>query len=166
MHVVLYIAVTLLCFITFRSWRAVVVALVPLMITSILCEAIMVLMGIGVKVATLPVIALGVGVGVDYALYLLSVQLAVQRRGGSLREAYKHSLEFTGKVVALIGVTLATAVMTWAWSPIKFQANMGVLLAFMFLWNMLGALIVVPSLAAFLLNPRKKELPVQVLQAT
>ncbi|HSW25014.1 MAG TPA: MMPL family transporter, partial [Burkholderiaceae bacterium] len=133
MHVVLYIAVTLLCFVTFRSWRAVVVALVPLLITSILCEAIMVVMGIGVKVATLPVIALGVGVGVDYALYLLSVQLAVQRRGGSLREAYKHSLEFTGKVVALIGVTMAAGVVTWAWSPIKFQADMGILLTFMFL---------------------------------
>ncbi len=152
MHVVLYIAVTLLCFITFRSWRAVVVALVPLLITSILCEAIMVVMGIGVKVATLPVIALGVGVGVDYALYLLSVQLAVQRRGGSLRDAYKHSLEFTGKVVALIGVTMAAGVVTWAWSPIKFQADMGILLTFMFLWNMIGALVLIPALSHLLLR--------------
>ena len=156
MHVVLYIAVTLLCFITFRSWRAVVVALVPLLITSILCEAIMVVMGIGVKVATLPVIALGVGVGVDYALYLLSVQLAVQRRGGSLREAYKHSLEFTGKVVALIGVTMAAGVVTWAWSPIKFQADMGILLTFMFLWNMIGALVLIPALSHFLLRDVKQ----------
>jgi len=156
MHVVLYIAVTLLCFVTFRSWRAVVVALVPLMITSILCEAIMVMMGIGVKVATLPVIALGVGVGVDYALYLLSVQLAVQRRGGSLREAYKHSLEFTGKVVALIGVTMAAGVVTWAWSPIKFQADMGILLTFMFLWNMIGALVLIPALSHFLLRDVKQ----------
>src|SRR4030095_1230970 len=75
-----YAAVIVLCFITFRSWRAVVVAVVPLMITSILCEALMVARGIGVKVATLPVIALGVGIGVDYALYLLSVQLAQQRK--------------------------------------------------------------------------------------
>ena len=156
MHVVLYIAVTLLCFITFRSWRAVVVALVPLLITSILCEAIMVVMGIGVKVATLPVIALGVGVGVDYALYLLSAQLAVQRRGGSLRDAYKHSLEFTGKVVALIGVTMAAGVVTWAWSPIKFQADMGILLTFMFLWNMIGALVLIPALSHFLLRDVKQ----------
>ena len=76
-----YGAVILLCFVTFRSWRAVVVAVVPLMVTSILCEALMVALGIGVKVATLPVIALGVGIGVDYALYLLSVQLAQQRGG-------------------------------------------------------------------------------------
>ena len=76
-----YAAVIVLCLVTFRSWRAVVVAVVPLAITSILCEALMVALGIGVKVATLPVIALGVGIGVDYALYLLSVQLAQQRAG-------------------------------------------------------------------------------------
>ncbi|WP_199236608.1 RND family transporter [Ramlibacter sp. WS9] len=152
MHAVLYVAVILLCFITFRSWRAVVVAIVPLAITSILCEAIMVVMGIGVKVATLPVIALGVGVGVDYALYLLSIQLAIQRRGGSLREAYAQSLQFTGKVVALVGATMAAGVVTWAWSPIKFQADMGILLTFMFIWNMLGALVLIPALSHFLLR--------------
>ncbi|WP_280155420.1 MMPL family transporter [Piscinibacter sp. XHJ-5] len=152
MHAVLYCAVVLLCFVTFRSWRAVLVALVPLAITSILCEAIMVVMGIGVKVATLPVIALGVGVGVDYALYLLSIQLAIQRRGGSLREAYTRSLQFTGKVVALVGATMAAGVVTWAWSPIKFQADMGILLTFMFLWNMLGALVLIPALSHFLLR--------------
>ena len=154
MLVLLYAAVTVLCFVTFRSWRAVVVALVPLIITSFLCEALMVLLGIGVKVATLPVIALGVGVGVDYALYLLSVQLAQQRRGVPLRLAYRHAVLFTGKVVAMVGLTLAAGVVTWAWSPIKFQADMGILLTFMFVWNMLGALILIPALSHFLLPTR------------
>lgn len=152
MHFVLYGAVVLLCFITFRSWRAVLVALIPLMITSILCEALMVLLGIGIKVSTLPVIAVGVGVGVDYALYLLSVQLALQRKGVSLARAYRTSLDFTGRIVALVGVTMAAAVFTWAWSPIKFQADMGVLLTFMFLWNMVGALVLIPALSHFLLR--------------
>jgi predicted RND superfamily exporter protein len=147
-----YAAVVLLCFITFKNWRAVVVAVVPLAVTSILCEALMVVLGIGVKVATLPVTALGVGIGVDYALYLLTVQLVQQRQGMSVPDAYRKALVFTGKVVALIGVTLGAAVITWAWSPIKFQADMGILLAFMFLWNMVGALILVPSLATFLLR--------------
>ena len=151
-----YAAVIVLCFITFRNWRAVIVAVVPLVVTSLLCEALMVKLGIGVKVATLPVTALGVGIGVDYALYLLTVHLAEQRKGLSITDAYREALVFTGKVVALIGITLAAAVITWAWSPIKFQADMGLLLAFMFLWNMLGALIMVPSLACFLLKPRKK----------
>jgi predicted RND superfamily exporter protein len=152
MLVYVYGAVIVLCFITFRSWRAVVVAVVPLMLTSVLCEALMVCLGMGVKVATLPVIALGVGIGVDYALYLLSVQLAQQRAGLSLTEAYRNSVAFTGKVVALVGITLAAGVITWAWSPIKFQADMGILLTFMFIWNMIGALVLIPALSHFLLR--------------
>ena len=146
-----YGAVALLCLITFRSWRAVLVAMLPLMLTSILAEALMVRLGMGVKVATLPVIALGVGIGVDYALYVLSVTLARMREGATLKQAYATAMQFTGRVVLLTGVTLAAAVATWHFSSIKFQADMGLLLAFMFLWNMLGALVLVPALARFLL---------------
>jgi len=146
-----YGAVILLCYATFRNWRAVVVAILPLVLTSILCEVLMVVLGMGVKVATLPVIALGVGIGVDYALYVLSVMLTRMRAGASLSGAYLHALQFTGRVVILTGVTLAVAVATWLFSPIKFQADMGILLAFMFLWNMVGALVLVPALAYFLL---------------
>ncbi len=146
-----YAAVALLCFITFRSWRAVLVAMLPLMLTSILAEALMVGLGMGVKVATLPVIALGVGIGVDYALYVLSVTLARMREGATLTQAYAIAMQFTGRVVLLTGVTLAAAVATWHFSSIKFQADMGLLLAFMFLLNMLGALVLVPALARFLL---------------
>tara|TARA_R110000868_G_scaffold149921_1_gene372727 strand:- start:4074 stop:6458 length:2385 start_codon:yes stop_codon:yes gene_type:complete len=153
MLLLVYGAVILLSFITFRSWRAVVVAILPLMLTSILAEALMVLLGMGVKVATLPVIALGVGIGIDYALYILSVTMSRLRAGASLSEAYLRALQFTGKVVILTGVTLAVGVVTWVFSPIKFQADMGLLLAFMFLWNMLGALILIPALAHFLMKP-------------
>jgi uncharacterized protein len=154
-----YGAVILLCAITFRSWRAVVVAVLPLVLTSILAEALMVRLGIGVKVATLPVVALGVGIGVDYALYLLSVQLAHQRAGFTLAESYRRAVSFTGKVVGLVGVTLAAGVVTWAWSPIKFQADMGILLTFMFVWNMLGALVLIPALSHFLLRGQADGLP-------
>jgi predicted RND superfamily exporter protein len=146
-----YLAVTLLSLITFRSWRAVLAAILPLVLTSILAQALMVWLGIGVKVATLPVTALGVGIGVDYALYILSVTLSNMRKGMALSEAYYRALLFTGKVVMLTGCTLAAAVGTWAFSPIQFQADMGELLAFMFLWNMLGALVLLPALASFLL---------------
>ena len=150
-----YGAVIILCYITFRSWRAVAVAVLPLMLTSILCEVLMVWLGMGVKVATLPVIALGVGIGVDYALYVLSVVLARMHAGENLSDAYHQALQFTGRVVILTGVTLAIAVGTWIFSPIKFQADMGLILAFMFLWNMLGALILLPALAHFLLPNRE-----------
>jgi predicted RND superfamily exporter protein len=150
-----YGAVIVLCLVTFRSWRAVLCAVLPLVLTSILCEALMVWLGIGVKVATLPVIALGVGIGVDYALYVMSIVLTQMRQGATLSQAYYQALLFTGKVVMLTGVTLAIGVGTWIFSPIKFQADMGVLLAFMFVWNMVGALILLPALAYFLL-PQKQ----------
>ncbi len=131
-------------------------AVVPLMLTSILCEALMVWLGIGVKVATLPVIALGVGIGIDYALYVMSMLLVHRRQGVSLSEAYYRALVSTGKVVMLTGVTLAIGVITWLFSPIKFQADMGVLLAFMFVWNMVGALLLLPALAYFLLPAQRR----------
>ena len=159
MLVMVYGAVTLLCFITFRSWRAVLVAMLPLVLTSILAEALMVVLGMGVKVATLPVIALGVGIGIDYALYILSITLVHLRAGQTLSRSYYNALLFTGKVVMLTGITLAVGVVTWVLSPIKFQADMGLLLAFMFLWNMLGALILVPALARFLLEPAYRNHP-------
>jgi predicted RND superfamily exporter protein len=116
----------------------------------------MVWLNIGVKVATLPVIALGVGIGVDYALYVMSILLGHLRQGASLSEAYYRALVSTGKVVMLTGITLAIGVATWTFSPIKFQADMGVLLAFMFVWNMVGALVLLPALAYFLLPARRE----------
>jgi predicted RND superfamily exporter protein len=153
MLLLVYAAVVVLAFITFRSWRAVLVAVLPLMLTSVLAEALMVALGMGVKVATLPVIALGVGIGVDYALYILSVMLGELRKGATLSESYRVALHFTGRVVMLTGLTLAVGVATWVLSPIKFQADMGLLLAFMFLWNMLGALVLLPALSHWLLKP-------------
>ncbi len=148
-----YGAVIVLCAITFRSWRAVLCAVLPLILTSVLCEALMVTLNIGVKVATLPVIALGVGIGVDYALYVMSILLTSLKAGDSLSDAYYRALLFTGKVVLLTGITLALSVVIWVFSPIKFQADMGLLLAFMFIGNMAGALVLLPALSYFLLKP-------------
>lgn len=156
MLLMVYLSVVVLCLLTFRSWRATLCAVLPLMLTSVLAEALMTLLGIGVKVATLPVVALGVGIGVDYALYVLSIVLACMRQGDSLATAYWRSLLFTGRVVLVTGLTLAFGVATWVFSPIKFQADMGLLLAFMFLLNMLGALVLLPALARFLLSDSAK----------
>jgi uncharacterized protein len=133
-------------FITIRSWRAVVCAVLPLMLTTVLAESLMVALGIGMKVAMRPVVAPGVGIGVDSSLYVRPVTLTQQRRGQSLFRAHHTALLFTGRVVVLTGITLGAAVATWAFSPIKFQADMGVLLAFMFVLNMLGALMLLPAL--------------------
>ncbi|MCB5945644.1 RND family transporter [Acidocella sp. KAb 2-4] len=154
MLILVYSTVILFCFIVFRSWRAVLCAVLPLILTSILAQALMVWLGIGIKVATLPVMALGVGIGVDYALYVLGIVIKQLRAGASLSHAYHRTLLFTGKVVLLTGFTLAAGVVTWIFAPIKFQADMGLLLSFMFLWNMMGAMILLPSLAYFLLPPK------------
>ncbi len=153
MLVFVYVVVSVLCFITFRSVRAVLCIVTPLALTSILCQALMAQMGIGVKVATLPVIALGVGIGVDYGIYIYSRLEALLIEGKSLHDAFLQTLKTTGKAVSFTGLTLAIGVGTWIWSPIKFQADMGILLTFMFIWNMLGALILLPALSVYLLKP-------------
>ena len=155
MMVLIYSVVGALVFLSFASWRAVICIMVPLALTSFLAQALMAQLGIGVKVATLPVIALGVGVGVDYGIYIYSKLNHFLRRGMGIQEAYFNTLTTTGEAVSLTGVMLAVGVATWIWSPIKFQADMGLLLTFMFLWNMVGALWLLPALAHFLINPEK-----------
>lgn len=145
-----YGVVSFLCFLTFRSIKTVVCIVLPLALTSLLCQALMAQFGIGVKVATLPVIALGVGIGIDYGIYIYSRLNAFLLEGYSLQKAYLMTLNTTGKSVAFTGFTLAIGVVLWVFSPIKFQADMGVLLTFMFLWNMLGALILLPALTCLL----------------
>ena len=109
-------------------------------------------LGIGVKVATLPVIALGVGIGVDYGIYIYSRLEHYLLLGHGISEAYRRTLRSAGRAVTLTGLTLAAGVLTWMWSPLKFQVDMGVLLLFIFLWNMVGALTLLPALAVFLLD--------------
>jgi len=156
MLAVVYGVVILLCLLTFRSLRAMISIVVPLALTSVLCQAMMAWMGIGVKVATLPVIALGVGVGVDYGIYIYSKLRYNLRQGKSIQQAYFDTMKTTGKAVAFTGVTLAIGVSTWAFSPIKFQADMGILLTFMFLVNMLGAIILLPALASLRMSPNNR----------
>ncbi len=145
-----YAVVIVLSFIAFRSWRPVVCIVLPLVVTSMLCEALMTFLGIGVKVATLPVIALGVGIGVDYGIYIYARLESYLQQGLPLDEAYEATVASTGRAVSFTGMTLAIGVLTWVFSPIKFQADMGILLTFMFLWNMVGALVLLPALAHFL----------------
>ncbi len=155
MLVFVYSVVSILCLLTFRCIRAVICIIVPLALTSLLCQALMVHLGIGIKVATLPVIALGVGIGVDYGIYIYSRLETFLKQGMHLREAYYHTLRTTGRAVVFTGVTLAIGVCTWIFSPIKFQADMGMLLTFMFVWNMIGAIWLLPALARFFIRTEK-----------
>jgi hypothetical protein len=145
-----FAAVILLCLVTYTSWRATLCIVIPLALVSLLSYALMAMLEIGLKVSTLPVVALGVGIGVDYGLYIFSRLRSVMARGLPLQEAYRETLNITGNGVLFTGITLATGVATWIFSPLKFQADMGVLLTFMFLLNMIGAIVLLPALASWL----------------
>jgi predicted RND superfamily exporter protein len=153
--ILVYLCVAAMCMITFRSWAATLCIVLPLVLTSVLGNALMAFMGIGVKVATLPVVALGVGIGVDYGIYIYSRLESFLRAGLPLQEAYYETLKSTGKAVLFTGLCLAIGVCTWIFSAIKFQADMGLMLTFMLLWNMFGALWLLPALARFLIKPEK-----------
>ncbi len=147
----IFASISLLCWLTFRSWRAVVCVVIPLMLVTIMCNALMALLGIGLKVATLPVIALGVGVGVDYGIYIYErMQHDMAEHGYGLREAFYEAMRQRGTAAVFTAVTMAIGVGTWAFSALKFQADMGILLAFMFLVNVLGAIFLLPALACWL----------------
>ncbi|WP_165672738.1 efflux RND transporter permease subunit [Metapseudomonas otitidis] len=153
--ILVYICVAAMCLITFRSIPATICIVIPLILTSVLGNALMAFLGIGVKVATLPVIALGVGIGVDYGIYIYSRLESFLRAGLTLQEAYYQTLKSTGKAVLFTGLCLAIGVATWMFSAIKFQADMGLMLTFMFIVNMFGALWLLPALARFLIKPEK-----------
>jgi uncharacterized protein len=159
-------AVILLCWVSFRSLRAVACIVIPLALVSLLAYALMAFLDIGLKVNTLPVVALGVGIGVDYGIYIFSRFQFFLRQGMSIQHAYTMTLRVTGNAVVFTGITLAIGVFTWVFSPLQFQADMGILLTFMFLVNMFGAILLLPALATWLLPAKyQHERPEEAAQA-
>ncbi len=140
-------AVTVLCLITFRSVRATLCIVVPLAIVNYLAYALMVYLGIGLKTSTLPMVALGVGIGVDYGIYIFARLQTALNAGEYFEDAMFGALKDAGAAVVFTGLTLAIGVSTWVFSNLKFQADMGLLLTFMFLVNMVGAIILLPAMA-------------------
>ena len=151
MLALVFASIILLCLVTYRSLLGTLCIVLPLVLVSTLAEALMALYGIGLKVNTLPVVALGIGIGVDYGVYIYSRLDMLIKDGYSLREAYNQTLRLTGRAVIFTGLTLAAGVGTWIFSPLQFQADMGILLSFIFLANMVGAIILLPALVRVLM---------------
>ena len=149
-----FAAVIVMCLLTFRSVTGMILVVLPLALVSVLVYAVMAVVGIGLKVSTLPMVALGAGIGVDYGIYLFSRMQEFLRQGFSVTASYERTLHVTGASIIFTGVTLAIGVATWVFSPLKFQADIGIMLTFMFLVNMLAAIILLPALAAWLIRPR------------
>ena len=149
-----YAAIGLCVWLSFRTLASMVCVLVPLVVVSWLAYAVMVLIDIGLTVATLPVAAFAAGIGVDYGIYIYSVLEECIGKGMPLREAYKQTLHQTGKAVVFTGLTLSAAVCTWLLSDLQFQVDMGLLLTLMFLANAVGAVVLLPAFASFLIKPK------------
>ncbi|HUJ53866.1 MAG TPA: MMPL family transporter [Steroidobacteraceae bacterium] len=147
-----FAAVIVMCLLTFGSVVGTILVVVPLALVSVLVYAVMALVGIGLKVSTLPMVALGAGIGVDYGIYLFSRMQEFLHQGLSVRESYERTLRVTGASIIFTGITLAIGVATWVFSPLKFQADIGIMLTFMFLVNMLAAIALLPALAAWLIT--------------
>ncbi|WP_347252746.1 MMPL family transporter [Dokdonella sp.] len=152
----LYAAVFLMCLLSFRNPLSALCIVLPLVLVTELGHALMVHLDIGMKVNTLTVVALGVGIGVDYGIYIFARMRESLLAGRPLTEAYFASLKTTGIAIFYTALTLAVGVFTWVFSDLKFQADMGVMLTFMFVVNMLAAIIFLPALCRWLLRPMEK----------
>ena len=153
----LYAAVLVMCWISFRSIRAALCVLLPLVLVTELGHSLMVHLGIGMKINTLCVVALGVGIGVDYGIYIFARMREAMLQGKTLSESYFIALKTTGIAIFYTALTLAVGVAMWIKSDLKFQADMGVLLTFMFLVNMIAAIVFLPALCRWLLRPKEKD---------
>lgn len=165
-NLALFGSVSLLCLLTFRSLRVTICIVLPLALVTVMCNAIMAWLHIGLKVNTLPVVCLGVGVGIDYGIYLFErLMHACDGKGLTLREGFREALAQRGTASLFTAVTMAIGVGAWVFSDLKFQADMGALLAFMFVVNLFAAIVLSPALAGLLLNGRRGPAPKQTAPA-
>lgn len=150
-----YIAIVVAVYLSFFEWQSIFCIMLPLSLISWMAYGVMALLGIGMKVATLPVVGLAVGIGVDYGIYVYATMSDALAGGFKMREAYYKTLRMTGKAVVFTGITLGFGVATWLWSGLQFQRDMGALLVFMFTGNMFGAILILPAIASFILKERE-----------
>ncbi len=157
MMLYVYATIIILVILTYRDWRATIACCVPLTLATFMGYWFMEILQIGLTVATLPVMVLAVGLGVDYAFYIYNRIQYHLSTGKDVTASFKETLNETGMAVVFTAVTLAVGVATWTFSSLKFQADMGLLLTFMFMINMIMAVTVLPALAVVLemLMPRK-----------
>ena len=152
----IYACVIVLCTLLFRSIRATICVIIPLTIVSVLAYALMAWLEIGLKTSTLPVAAFGVGIGVDYGIYIFSQLIVYLKDEVSLKEAYFLTLETNGNAVLITALTLSLSVCTWVYSDLQFQADMGILFGFMLIANMIGAVCLLPALT-WLFYPKNRK---------
>ncbi len=158
MMLYVYAAIVVLVFLVYRDLRAVLACCLPLTVGTFIGYWFMKELQIGLTVATLPVMVLAVGIGVDYAFYIYNRLQLHLASGQGIVKAVEHAILETGMATIFTAITLAIGVATWSFSELKFQADMGKLLAFMFMVNMVMAMTVLPAFAVWLerVFPRRR----------
>lgn len=158
MMLYVYAAIIALVVLVYRDLRAVLACSLPLAISTFIGYWFMKELQIGLTVATLPVMVLAVGIGVDYAFYIYNRLQLHLAHGQGIVKALEHSILEVGAATIFTAITLAVGVATWSFSALKFQSDMGKLLAFMFMVNMVMAMTVLPAFAVWLerLLPRRR----------
>ncbi|MFA5120682.1 RND family transporter [Zavarzinia sp.] len=133
----------------YRSMGSGLLFMVPVVIANVITFAFMALAGIGMNVNTLPVAALGIGLGVDYAFYVVDRIKEEVESGLPLGEAIRISLMTAGKAVFVTALTMSVGVCVWMLSALRFQADMALLMSLWLFVSALSALVLLPSLVAF-----------------
>jgi predicted RND superfamily exporter protein len=135
----------------YRSIAVGLVLITSLATANALTYAFMAWKGVGLNISTLPLAALGVGLGVDYGIYMLDRIKEEYAHCGSVTEAMHRALMTSGNAIVITALTMILPLVPWIlFSPLRFQAEMSMLLALVLSMNMLGSLLFVPAALAAL----------------
>ena len=135
------------CAVPYRSILRGIILIFSLVTGNLIALAYMAVVNMGMTISVLPVASIGAGLGVDYGIYMLSRIIdEMKETGGDIEQSIVRSFATTGRAVVVTGLVVIAGIVFWYFSEVKFQAEMGFLLAFLLLVNMLGALFLVPSL--------------------
>lgn len=142
-----FIAIFIMCSIAFRSFVAGMMLTAPLILSNLIAFSYMAVANIGLSVNTLPCAAVGVGVGVDFAIYLYSRCVEEYPHHKGWKDIVTASVRTTGGGIVYTGITLILPILTWYFiSELKFQAQMGFFLSMLLLINMVAAFTLHPLL--------------------
>jgi hypothetical protein len=149
----IFIVVFILSFITYWSIAGAFIVLIPSIVAQPLSEAVMYLLGIDFNINSLPVAAIGIGIGIDYGYYVLSRIVEEYEITGDFDEANRRAISTTGEAILFTGATIVASVVFWLFHPLKFEAQMALLLMMLMIFHAIGALVFIPAMVS-LLRPK------------
>jgi predicted RND superfamily exporter protein len=145
--------VFILSFLTYWSLAGALIVMIPSIVAQPLTEAIMYWTNIDMNINSLPIAAIGIGIGIDYGYYVLSRITEEYAHFPDVDQAIEEALMTTGRAILFTGTTLTASVIFWLFFPMKFQAEMALLLALILFLHVVGALVFIPSMVS-LFRPR------------